>query len=455
MSVWDGFAHSGGTIRVKAQFPNVSGGFDSGLSPTVDIMKDSDGSLLVDGATMTAFPNMPEVYYYDYTTSADGILTVKADSGDGRTAIAYWLIGSGSLPDTVVSSGSIDDIADSVWDEILTGATHNIPTSAGRRLRQIASQVVWDGIAQGAGTDNNQIRLDTDASSVDGAYDPALIAIIAGTGAGQCRLILQYEGSTRMATVDRGWKVQPDDTSEFIIYADPGREHVNEGLAQAGGPDTITLNASASSLDDNYINQLVFIRSGTGEDQVRRVTDYNGTTKVATVSPAWGTQPDTTSAYVMLAATLPDLSAFALESSVQSAITLIGNIPDDVWIYDEGRTITGYEYDEENPAPPVYVPPEFATDCRLVLSAAIQSSTPPTELENAICKIIHLPLIVDGRFYTKQEIEITFSSEDGSGYWDVVRGARVKLMIPDLGVWEELVVPDQEIYDISYVFAEA
>ena len=46
----------------------------------------------------------------------------------------------------------------------------------------------------------------------------------------------------------------------------------------------------------------MFIRSGTGDDQVRRVTGYIGSTKVATVDRAWGTNPDATSGYVMLPA---------------------------------------------------------------------------------------------------------------------------------------------------------
>jgi hypothetical protein len=163
-----------------------------------------------------------------------------------------------------------------------------------------AAGVIRNATAQGSGTGSNQIQLDAAASATDGAYDPAIIAIMSGTGTGQTRLILQYNGTTKTATVDRNWKVNPDSTSVFNIVADPGREHVNEGLAQAGSATTITLNALASATDDAYNGQTVFIRSGTGDDQARRVTDYNGTTKVATVSKAWGTSPDTTSAYVML-----------------------------------------------------------------------------------------------------------------------------------------------------------
>lgn len=203
------------------------------------------------------------------------------------------------LPTSWVTVPTAAQNADAVWDEQLTGATHNIATSAGRRLRQLAAQIVIDGTA--AGSTSNTIVLDSDASAVDGAYDPSLIFISGGTGEGQCRLILEYDGGTKTAVVDRNWKVNPvSGNSTYVIMGDAGREHVNEGLAQAGGTSTITLNPLASSSDNCYIAQRVFIRSGTGEDQSRRVIAYNGTTKVATVSRPWDTVPDVTSAYVML-----------------------------------------------------------------------------------------------------------------------------------------------------------
>ena len=190
--------------------------------------------------------------------------------------------------------------AQHVWDSILIGSTYNIQNSAGKRLRDIASQAIHTDTAQGPAVNGNQIQLALSASSVDGSYDPSMITIIDGTGAGQTRLIYQYEGATRIATVDRNWKVNPDATSEYIVFSHPGREHVNEGLAQAGSINTITLNALASGVDDAYIHQTVFIRSGEGEDQVSYVTAYNGTTKVATIEPAWNIAPDNTTGYVIL-----------------------------------------------------------------------------------------------------------------------------------------------------------
>jgi hypothetical protein len=240
------------------------------------------------------------------------------------------------LADVITSStlatSAIDKIADGVWDEVLTGATHNIASSAGRRLRQLASVIVRAGTSQGPGTGNNQIQLDAGASSTNGDYDPGLIFIETGTGAGQARLILQYDGSTKVATVDRDWRVNPDNTSEFVILADAGRESVNEGLAQAATATSITLNASASSNDDAYNGQLVFIRSGTGQDQIALVEDYVGATKVATIKTRsangqWSVTPDTTSAYVMipnLTWTISEIQAgLATSSGVTTAFTEI------------------------------------------------------------------------------------------------------------------------------------
>jgi len=204
-----------------------------------------------------------------------------------------------------------DQLVDDIWDEVLTGVTHNIKNSAAKRLRDIAANIVHTGTSQGPAINGNQIILAADASDVDGAYDPALISIIDGTGIGQTRLILQYDGATRTVTVDRNWKVNPDITSEYTISGDAGREHVNEGLAQGGGLNTITLNALASDIDDVYRGHVIFLRSGTGEDQADRIVSYDGTTKIATVTHDWVIIPDSTTGYVMLPTSMIHSEAFA------------------------------------------------------------------------------------------------------------------------------------------------
>ncbi len=194
----------------------------------------------------------------------------------------------------------LDNLADAVWDEILKGNTHNVKHSAAKRLRNISSQIIHTDIARGPATNGNQIELALSASDTNGAYDPAMITIIDGEGAGQTRLIYEYDGNTRIATVDRNWKVNPDNTSEYIVFSHPGREHVSEGLARGGTTDTITLNNLASSKNDVYNYQTIFLRSGTGEDQTALIIGYDGTTKIATIAGVWATIPDTTTGYAML-----------------------------------------------------------------------------------------------------------------------------------------------------------
>ncbi|OPX86535.1 MAG: Phage tail sheath protein [Pelotomaculum sp. PtaB.Bin104] len=69
------------------------------------------------------------------------------------------------------------------------------------------------------------------------------------------------------------------------------------GMAQAAGAGTITLAAEASTIDNAYNGMRIEITGGTGTGQVRTITDYDGTSKAATVDPDWVTVPDITTAY--------------------------------------------------------------------------------------------------------------------------------------------------------------
>jgi len=153
-----------------------------------------------------------------------------------------------------------------------------------------------------AGTANTstRIELDSNASSVDGAYDPAIVYIIAGIGIGQSRRITEYDGTNKYAYINRDWKVTPDNTSEYCVVMDAGNTHVNEGVAQGGSNDTITLNTLASAQNNLYLGQMIFIVAGTGADQARMVVGYNGATKVATTDSNWIVNPDNTSVYIMM-----------------------------------------------------------------------------------------------------------------------------------------------------------
>lgn len=90
---------------------------------------------------------------------------------------------------------------------------------------------------------------------------------------------------------------------------------VHSGTAQAGSTaTTIVLQGTASAVNDFYNGSWIRITGGTGVNQVRRILDYDGTTKTATIYSTadqaaanpppvptegldWATTPDATSTY--------------------------------------------------------------------------------------------------------------------------------------------------------------
>lgn len=84
----------------------------------------------------------------------------------------------------------------------------------------------------------------------------------------------------------------------FMVYkALPPKLHSD--YAAAGGATTITLGSTADPRDDYYNGCRVMITSGVGAGQLNTITDYVGSTKVATVT-TWGTNPTTASVYSIL-----------------------------------------------------------------------------------------------------------------------------------------------------------
>jgi hypothetical protein len=65
------------------------------------------------------------------------------------------------------------------------------------------------------------------------------------------------------------------------------------GTAVSGTNNTtqITLAAGASAIDDFYNGMVIYFTGGAGSGQYNIITDYNGATRVATVTKAWGTAP--------------------------------------------------------------------------------------------------------------------------------------------------------------------
>ena len=87
------------------------------------------------------------------------------------------------------------------------------------------------------------------------------------------------------------------DATDWTIAKNIASDH--SGTATAGAAGTITLAAGASAVDDFYNRCVIELTGATGQGQFRLITDYVGSTKVATVSPNWKVNPDATTTYTV------------------------------------------------------------------------------------------------------------------------------------------------------------
>lgn len=206
-------------------------------------------------------------------------------------------------PDGASIAADVAGIPSDVWDEILTGATHNIPTSAGRRVREIGAYAIHAGTAQAG--NSHSITLAATASPSDviynGIYNRNLIVLTDNAGVGQTRTVIDYDAITKVVVVDRDWRISPDATTAYQIVPDDTPLTVDHGVARGGTNRTITIRDYASSVDDAYLCNIVTIIAGAGRGQARLVGSYDGTTKIVTIcGDAWVVTPDTTSVYAMM-----------------------------------------------------------------------------------------------------------------------------------------------------------
>ena len=72
-----------------------------------------------------------------------------------------------------------------------------------------------------------------------------------------------------------------------------------ERVCQGATSNTITLDSSASAVDDYYNNLFIGIVGGDGYGELFLITDYDGATKTATIDGTWNTTPTTNSIYTI------------------------------------------------------------------------------------------------------------------------------------------------------------
>ena len=146
-----------------------------------------------------------------WTQSADTLIVVHPDLQPvqiTRTSDTAWTA-------TTITFDSIPKYAFNI-DYHTNNAETLTPSAVSGNITLTTSSAKHDtGTAQaGAST---TITLKNTASGTDDYYNGLYITITGGTGSGQIRIIEDYVGSTKVATVDRAWTVTPDNTSTYSI----------------------------------------------------------------------------------------------------------------------------------------------------------------------------------------------------------------------------------------------
>jgi hypothetical protein len=245
----------------------------------------------------------------DIETDATAIL---ADTNELQTDDVPGLIAALNDPTAAV-------IADAVLDEALSGhvtagtlgkAVADIETDAAAILVDTGTtlQAELDGIQ--ADTEDIQTQIGTAGAGLTAipTQDANVVewngtAVATPTTAGIPNVGLdEIKGSSAAA----------DALSNYFASLDT---QVN--VASATSTTIVFDDAAMSAVDDYYNGMVVMVYGGTGAGQARRITDYTGATKTATVDPSWGTDPDATSDVIVMpgpgdiAGTAPTAAAVA------------------------------------------------------------------------------------------------------------------------------------------------
>jgi hypothetical protein len=171
--------------------------------------------------------------------TADNVTGMPAEA-DVKDGIVYGPASelTGTFEQTVAPS--VSDIAAAVWDEVLTGATHNIASSAGRRLRILDDErIIAEGQTVSATT--NTITLEPIGTLCVGQ---TIVVTDQDTGDKQVRFILAFDTGTDIATVDSNWCVVPTAGDEYLLTT------VRDPLVTRGNHPTGTVGAE---IDEMYL----------------------------------------------------------------------------------------------------------------------------------------------------------------------------------------------------------
>lgn len=184
----------------------------------------------------------------DLVTGASGLDSEISKNGDTPadcTNEATEIGSSGKYYLLLTGTELTADVVDGVIKTSTSGAKTTPFTLYPRKLVTIRS-----GTAASAGSLTSTIVLDSGASDQDDFYN-GMVCIATIDGTVEVRLITDYVGSTKSATVTPDWNTAPDNNDTFVIKLPEGWQIHQANLTQIAG---VIVSASAAQLGVNVVN---------------------------------------------------------------------------------------------------------------------------------------------------------------------------------------------------------
>ena len=216
-------------------------------------------------------------------------------TGDGIMITAHKT----SYNDITISAGGFIDLDAAEGIEIAQKSS--APSSASGKLYNHNGTLKWGttSLTGGGGgavdsiVAGDNIQVSGATGDVTVTFDGNNVSLVDGT---------ITAGTIQTASSGSRLKLSPTNALPDVV--------VDTGTAQAGANTTITLKSGSSGTNDYYNDLTITLTGGPGNGDVRIISDYDGSSKVATVSAAWTTNPTSSTTYSITRKTNTFLSGY-------------------------------------------------------------------------------------------------------------------------------------------------
>ncbi|MFB3816148.1 MAG: hypothetical protein ACE147_00675 [Candidatus Methylomirabilales bacterium] len=166
------------------------------------VMSETDATENIGGAIDTS----KKLEFFDWD---GGTRMLSMDAGDDANVTLTYRDAAGVKQTEVQQLNGQSPVAFTATPERVLKAVKAASCAGDVVVEKTTAELT--GTAQAGAAET--VTLPAGASAVDDAYLGMVVQITSGTGANQARMIIRYNGTTKVATVNRVWATPPDATS--------------------------------------------------------------------------------------------------------------------------------------------------------------------------------------------------------------------------------------------------